>query len=194
MPLAEMRAPFSVACSELADISRGARDANLAGLDAAARRIALAENVAVFHGWGEAGFTGITEATPHPAIALGGDFEQYPRVVARAVAVLSTSGVSGPFGLALGPEEYTGVIETTEHGGLVVFDHLRQVLGGPIVWAPGVRGAVLVSMRGGDFLFECGQDLSVGYSHHDTDEVHFYLEESFAFRVVSPEAAVGLRR
>ena len=48
------------------------------------------------------------------------------------------------------------------------------------------------SMRGGDFLFESGEDASVGYDHHDADAVHLYLEESFSFRVVTPEAAVPL--
>ena len=84
------------------------------------------------------------------------------------------------------------MVETTEHGGLIVFDHLRQILGGPIVWAPGVKGAVVVSLRGGDFLFDSGQDLSIGYSHHDNDQVHLYLEESFSFRVASADAAVAL--
>jgi uncharacterized linocin/CFP29 family protein len=50
----------------------------------------------------------------------------------------------------------------------------------------------VVSLRGGDFLFESGQDLSLGYSHHDADNAHLYLEESFTFRVVTPEAAVAL--
>jgi uncharacterized linocin/CFP29 family protein len=48
-------------------------------------------------------------------------------------------------------------------------------------------------MRGGDFLFESGEDLSVGYSSHDAEHVDLYLEESFTFRVVVPEAAVPLR-
>jgi uncharacterized linocin/CFP29 family protein len=84
------------------------------------------------------------------------------------------------------------VVETTEHGGLIVFDHLRQILDGPIVWAPGVVGAVVLSLRGGDFLFDSGEDLSLGYSHHDSENVHLYLEESFTFRAVTPEAAVVL--
>jgi uncharacterized linocin/CFP29 family protein len=124
---------------------------------------------------------------------LGTDFANYPSPVAKAVEYLLEAGVSGPYGLALGPAAYTGVVETTEHGGLVVFDHLRQILGGPIVWAPGVDGAVLVSMRGGDFLFESGEDLSVGYSSHDAEHVRLYFEESFTFRVVVPEAAVHLK-
>ena len=56
--------------------------------------------------------------------------------------------------------------------------------------APGVSGALVVSLRGGDFVFECGQDLSIGYSSHDGEGVRLYLEESFSFHVVTPEAAV----
>ena len=73
------------------------------------------------------------------------------------------------------------MIQTTEHGGYPLFDHLKKILaGGPIVWSPGVRGAVVVSLRGGDFLFESGQDLSIGYDRHDADRVYLYLEESFS--------------
>jgi uncharacterized linocin/CFP29 family protein len=84
------------------------------------------------------------------------------------------------------------VLETSEHGGYPLLDHLRKILGGPLVWAPGVRGAVVVSLRGGDFLFDAGEDLSVGYETHDADAVQLYLEESFSFRVATPEAAVEL--
>jgi uncharacterized linocin/CFP29 family protein len=55
-----------------------------------------------------------------------------------------------------------------------------------------VDGAVVVSQRGGDFLFESGEDLSVGYDHHDVDTLDLYLVESFTFRVATPEAAVAL--
>ena len=73
-----------------------------------------------------------------------------------------------------------------------MFDHLRKILDGPIVRAPGVEGALVLSMRGGDFLFESGQDLSIGYESHDAEAVRLYLEESFSFRVATGEAAVAL--
>ena len=50
----------------------------------------------------------------------------------------------------------------------------------------------MLSQRGGDFLFESGQDLAVGYDRHDDEAVHLYLEESFSFRVATPEAAVAI--
>lgn len=192
LAVAELRCDFSISREELRDGDRGAEDVDLEPLDEAAQAIARAENVAVFHGWPEAGIVGITEASSHPPIALGDDFDAYPSRVAKAVELLLRGGVSGPYGLALGPAGYTGVIETTEHGGYLVFDHLSKILGGPIVWAPGVEGAVVLSIRGGDFLFESGQDLSVGYASHDDQSVALYLEESFSFRVATAEAAVTL--
>jgi uncharacterized linocin/CFP29 family protein len=89
-------------------------------------------------------------------------------------------------------EIYTHVLETTEHGGYPLLDHLRQIIGGPLVWAPGVRGAVVVSQRGGDFVLEVGEDLSVGYDRHDADVVELYLVESLSFRVLTSDAAVAL--
>jgi uncharacterized linocin/CFP29 family protein len=191
-PLVEPRARFSLARAELQDIDRGAEDPDLDSLDEAARNIAVAENMAIFHGWEPAGLPGITAASPHDPIALSGDLTACPRHVAEAVEVLLSSGIGGPYGLALGPDVYKGVIETTEHGGYPLFEHLRHILGGPLAWAPGVDGAVVVSLRGGDFLFDCGQDLAIGYEDHDAEAVRLYLVESFSFRVATPEAAVAL--
>jgi uncharacterized linocin/CFP29 family protein len=193
LALVEVRAPFSVSRAELADGDRGAADVDLEELDEAAHRLATLENLAVFHGWSAAAIAGITEVSPHAPISLSGSHEKYPSHVAKAVQLLLEAGVEGPYGLALGPDEYTGVVETAEHGGYPLLDHLRKILGGPIVWAPGVRGAVVLSLRGGDFLFQSGQDLSIGYDHHDADTVQLYLEESFSFRVATAEAAVALK-
>jgi uncharacterized linocin/CFP29 family protein len=194
LPLVEPRASFTVSRADVADADRGAVDLDFGSLDAAARRMARTENIAVFHGWEQAGVGGITQASTYDAIALTDAFADYPRHVAKAVELLLCEGIDGPYGLALSPSDYTGVVETTEHGGYPTFEHLREILGGPLVWAPGVSGAVVVSLRGGDFLFECGQDLSIGYERHDADAVHLYFEESFTFRVVTPEAAVPLTR
>ena len=192
LPLAELRAAFDVGRDELRAGDRGAEDVDLDALDAAARNMAVAENKAVFHGWATAGMQGITEATPHDAVSRGTDFNNYPRPVAQAVERLLSSGIEGPYGLALGTNDFISVTETAEHGGYPLFDHLRKILGGPIVWSPGVEGAVVVSQRGGDFLFESGQDLAVGYDHHDAETVSLYIEQSFSFRVATPEAAVAI--
>jgi uncharacterized linocin/CFP29 family protein len=192
LALIELRSRFTVAREELRAGDRGAGDVDFASLDAAAQRIVDAENVAVFHAWPKAGIDGITAATPHKPIVRKRSFDDYPGCVARAVELLLRNGVAGPYGLALGREDYTSVVETAEHGGYPLLDHLRNLIKGPIAWAPGVTGAVVLSMRGGDFVFESGQDLSVGYDSHDADSVSLYIEESYSFRVLTPEAAVAI--
>jgi len=192
LALAELRADFSISREELRDHDRGALDVDLDSLDDAAHRIAVAENVAVFHGWREAGIGGIVDSSTHEPKPLGDDAESYSRAVAGAVELLLRSGVAGPYGMALGREPYRRVVETAEHGGSLLLDHLRKILDGPIVWAPGVDGAVVLSQRGGDFSYDCGQDLAIGYEKHDAESVHLYLQESFSFVVASPDAAVAL--
>jgi uncharacterized linocin/CFP29 family protein len=184
LPLVELRAAFTLSRAELADADRGADDPDLDSLGAAARGLALVENVAVFDA--------ITTASPHLPIPLGDDMTACPRHVAEAVEVLRGCGTGGPYGLALGPEVHRSVVETTEHGGYPLFEHLRQILGGPLVWAPGVEGGVVLSLHGGDFLFDCGQDIATAYEDHDREQLHLCLLESFAFRVATPEAAVAL--
>ena len=147
--LVELRAPFTVPRTELEDADRGAEDVELGALDEAARRIARAENSAVFHGWSAAGIAGVIEASPHEQITLGEDCERYPRHVAKAVDTLRAAGIEGDYGLALGPEVHTRVLETSQHGGYPLLEHLREILGGPIVWAPAVDGGAVLSMRGG---------------------------------------------
>ena len=191
LPLVEVRADFALSRAEIRDADRGADDADWEPLDTAAHQIAVSENIAVFHGWNGA-MEGITEATPHDKIPLGEDTAGYPSAVAAAVERLLSAGVTGPYGLALGREQYRLVAETGEDGGYPLLDHLRKILDGPLVWAPGVKGAVVVSLRGGDFLYESGQDLSIGYDSHDADVVRLYLEQSFSFHVATPEAAVAL--
>jgi uncharacterized linocin/CFP29 family protein len=192
LPLVEVRADFELSRAELDDADRGADDVDLGTLDTAAHQIAAAENAAVFHGWRDA-IRGISEASPNDPLPLGPAADGYPRPVAAAVERLLQNGVGGPYGLALGSEQYRLVIETAEHGGYPLLEHLRKIVEGPIVWAPGVSGAVVLSLRGGDFILDSGQDVAIGYDRHEADTVTLYLQESFSFHVATPEAAVALQ-
>ena len=157
------RAPFFVPRSELAAADRGADDVDLDPVIAAGRAAALAEDGLVFDGYEAADITGIIPSSPHPAVTIGDDYARYPEHVARAVAVLRAADIDGPYAVAFGDRCFTGVTETTEHGGYPVFHHLREILGGPVVWGPAVDGAVVLSQRGGDFEITIGEDFSIGY-------------------------------
>jgi uncharacterized linocin/CFP29 family protein len=191
LPLVELRTEFKVSRIELDDVDRGTSAPDLGELDEALRQIALGENAIVFHGYEAGGLQGITESTSHEPIAIA-DIATAPDGVARGVNALRQAGIGGPYGLAICPDMYTTIVETTEYGGELLLDHLRKILGGPLVWAPGIEGGVVLSLRGGDFRIESGQDLSIGYLDHDADVVRLYLEESLNFRVLEPDAAVAL--
>ena len=190
-PLVELRVPFELAREELEAVARGAQDPELDAVRQAARSAGLAEDRAVFQGYAAAGIDGVMQAAKDATLPLTDDFTAYPAVVADAVSRLRTSGVNGPYAIALGPRCYAGLTKTTV-GGYTVMEHVRRLLDGPIVWAPGVDGAVVLSQRGGDFELAVGQDFSLGYLEHSAAKVRLYLQESFTFRVLSPEAAVPL--
>jgi uncharacterized linocin/CFP29 family protein len=192
-PLVELRTPFTVSLDELDAIDRGAAAPDLQVVLDAARRAALAEDTALFAGWPAASVRGLAAGSPHEPVAISEDYGEYAGHVARGVAALRRAGIGGPYALALGPRCYTGVIEGSAHGGYPVLEHIRMILGGPIVWAPSVDGAVVVSQRGGDHVLTLGQDWSIGYAGHRGDGVDLYLEESFTFELREPAAAIALR-
>lgn len=190
-PLVELRVPFELSREELEEVGRGAQDMNLDAVREAARAAALAEDRAVFHGYAEAGIGGIVDASAKSRCAITEDYTKYLGSVAEALHKLRAAGIGGPYAIALGPRCFTGLGKTML-GGFPALEQLRRLLDGPIVSAPAVDGAVLLSQRGGDFELTVGQDFSIGYLEHTATRVRLYLQESMTFRVLSPEAAVPL--
>jgi uncharacterized linocin/CFP29 family protein len=190
-PLVELRVPFELSREELEAIGRGAKDIDLDAVREAARAAALAEDRAVFHGYAEAGIGGIVDASAASRCAITEDYTKYLASVAEALHKLRAAGIGGPYAIALGPRCFTGLGKTML-GGFPALEQLRRLLDGPIVSAPAVDGAVLLSQRGGDFELTVGQDFSIGYLDHSATSVRLYLQESMTFRVLSPEAAVPL--
>jgi uncharacterized linocin/CFP29 family protein len=191
LPLVELRAVFTLSRDELEALDRGAPDVDLQPVVEAARSAALAEDKAVFYGLEAAGITGIAQAAPQ-TLALSDDYLRYPDVVAQALERLRSAGIAGPYAIALGPRCYTGLTQTRD-AGYPVIEHVRRLLDGPIVWAPAADGAIVLSLRGGDFRLSMGQDFSIGYLDHDEQRVRLYIEETCTFHVNTPEAAVPLR-
>jgi uncharacterized linocin/CFP29 family protein len=190
-PLVELRAPFELPIGELDDASRGADDLDLGPLIEAAKRIARAEDHAVFNGWPAAGVRGVLETSPHPAVAAKSAIE-LPSAVTMAKETLRRAGVDGPYALVLGPAIYDDLQAAAEDG-YPIRNRVEKLVD-RIVWAPALEHGVLVSLRGGDFQLTVGQDLSIGYLGHDATSVRLYLTESFAFRTLEETASVRLGR
>ena len=125
-------------------VERGAQDADWQPVKDAAKKIAFAEDRAVFEGYPAAGITGIRQSTSNPALTLPAEVRDYPNVVSQAVSALRLAGVGGPFSLLLSADAYTMVSETSDHG-YPIREHLARVIDGEIIWAPAIDGAFLLS-------------------------------------------------
>jgi len=192
-PLIELRAGFVLARAELDRIDRGGHGPDLTPLTEAAARLARAEDRAVFHGYPAGSIDGIRARSAEVARDAAGGSTGYPSLLAEAVRMLRIAGVGGPYGMAAGDRCFTELHAATTRDGFLLLDAVRQILGGPIVWAPAVDGAVVVGMRGGDFRLTVGRDIAIGYLGHTATMVELYLVESFTFEVLAPEAAIWLR-
>jgi uncharacterized linocin/CFP29 family protein len=104
--------------------------------------------------------------------------------------LLVAAGVSGPYALVLDPETYR--LLASDVGAYPSRQRVEKLIEGPILQSQELEGGLLVSLRGGDFQMDVGQDVAVGYATHTTERVHLFLLETLTFRVVEAEAAVRL--
>ncbi len=189
--LVELRVPFELARQAIDYVARGANDSDWSPLKDAARKIAFAEDRAVFEGYASAGIQGIRQLTSNPELTLPADVKSYPGAVAQAVSQLRLAGVNGPYALLLGAESYTAIGGASDDG-YPVLQHIQALVDEEIVWAPAIAGGVVLTTRGGDFELHIGQDISIGYLSHTETAVRLYLQESFTFLPLTAEAAVML--
>ena len=190
-PLVEFRVPFDLDRQQIDDVERGANDSDWQPAKDAARKIAFAEDSAIFQGYAAAGITGIAEGTSNPRVSLPADVRQYPDAIAQALSQLRLVGVNGPYSVVLGAAPYTALAETTDNG-YPVLQHIRRLVETEIVWAPAIDGAFVLTTRGGDFDLHIGQDFSIGYLSHTDAAVRLYLQETFTFLLLTSEASVAL--
>lgn len=190
-PLVELRVPFELSRQEIDDVERGSDDSDWQPAKDAAKKLAFAEDRAIFDGYPDAGIKGVRESTSNPIETLPADVRDYPDAIAHALSQLRLMGVNGPYSVLLGAGEYTALAETRDHG-YPVLEHVKRIVEGNLIWAPAIEGAFVVTTRGGDFQLSIGQDISIGYLSHNDSAVQLYLQESFVFRVLTTEAAVAL--
>ncbi len=189
--LVELRVPFELDRQAIDDVERGANDSDWQPAKDAARRIAFAEDGAIFEGYAAAGIEGIRQGTSNPIVALPADVRDYPEAIAQALSQLRLVGVNGPYAVLFGADAYTALAETSDHG-YPVLEHVRRLVNDEIIWAPAIAGAFVMTTRGGDFELHLGQDVSIGYSSHTETTVRLYLQETLTFLLLTSEAAVAL--
>lgn len=191
VPVVELRVEFSLDRESIDDVERGGQDGDWQQAADAALALARAEDRAILDGLPAAGILGVRKSAGGHTVRLPNEVSRYPEAVARALSMLRTAGVDGPYSLLLGEQDYIAVRDSTEQGYLIDA-HLRRLLGGDLVWAPAVTAPMVLTTRGGDFVLHLVQDVSVGYAGHNDTDVRLYLQEAFTFLDLTSEAAVVL--
>ena len=190
-PLIELRVPFELDRQMIDDVERGANDSDWQPAKDAAKKIAFAEDGAIFEGYAAAGIEGIRQGTSNPIETLPSDVRNYPDAIAHALNQLRLVGVDGPYSVLFSADAYTALAEARDYGDPVL-EHVRRLVDGEIIWAPAITGAFVLTTRGGDFDLHIGQDISIGYASHTDTAVRLYLQETFTFLLLTTEAAVAL--
>jgi len=189
--LVELRVTFELQRQTIDDVDRGANDSDWQPAKDAARKLAYAEDGAIFEGYAAAGIVGIRQGTSNPKMTLPSDVREYPEAIAQGLSRLRLVGVNGPYAVLLDADVYTALAETSDQG-YPVLDHVKRLVDDKIIWAPAIHGAFVVTTRGGDFDLHIGQDVSIGYLNHTDATVGLYLQETFSFLMLTAEAAIAL--
>ena len=183
-PLIETRVPFELDIWELDNIVRGARDIELQPVIDAARKAALFEEQAIYHGFKEGAIAGIIASIEHKALPMTDNPSGFLQALVKGVATLTQSSVGGPYAFVVNPDIWAAMSGSIQ--GYPLTKRVENITGGPTILCPAIQDALLVSVRGGDLELIIGQDFSIGYEAHDSKKVTLFLTESFTFRVLDP--------
>ncbi len=189
--LVELRVPFDLERQMIDDVERGANDSDWQPAKDAARKLAFAEDRAIFEGYAAAGIVGVRQGSSNPQKPLPADVRKYPEAFAQALNQLRLVGVNGPYSILLSADAYTELAETSDYG-YPVLEHVKRLADGKIIWAPAIDGAFVVTTRGGDLDLHIGQDASIGYLSHTESHIRMYLQEAFTFIYLTSESSVAL--
>lgn len=190
-PLLEVRASFELDRWEMDNIVRGAKDIDLTPLEEAAEKIAKYEEEAIYKGNSKAGIKGILEIEGVSEFELGNSREEIVDAITKGVLKLQKNYSSMPFSLVVGTEVYRTI--NKEIKGYPLTNQLKDIIGGEIIVSPSIEGALLVPSNDEDLEMTIGQDLSIGYQHHDDKKVRLFITESFTFRVLDPTIIIKFK-
>lgn len=188
LPFVEIRKPFELDLWELDNIERGAKDVDLTPLEEAAKEIAFFEEKVIYEGFEPIKIIGLEQASENPSVNIPKNTNAFLKELGKQIIHLSQNGVEGPYSLVITSAEWLELVKLSE--GYPIQKQLTEILGGKLIINHSNKHSFLVSERGGDYELIQGQDITLGYDTHDTQNVKLYLTASFTFRVLSPEAVV----
>jgi len=193
IPMTEIRYDFSIPKTTLDAMKRDIEDYDDTPLRAAANAFGSAENGMILDGLSATGSRGLLDSLTQKVLKASGARELMVSA-ARSLGMFNSEFVDGPFNILVSGTTFAQLVVEAE-GGETMKQKLENIFGaGVLVIAEAVGDdkALVISQRGGDFIFYSGLDVQVGFDSESADALNFFLIESAAFRVINPEAAVRI--
>lgn len=189
--MTEVRHDFSIPKTTLEAMKRDIEGFDDAPMREAANAFGAAENGMILDGLEVVGMPGMLGALSQEILSASGPKELMV-AAAKSMGMFNAEFVDGPFKLLVSSATFAGLVMEAE-GGETMKQKIENIFGaGAIVIteAVGDDKALIVSQRGGDFVYYSGLDVQVGYDSESDDALNFFLLETAAFRIIGPEAAV----
>lgn len=189
----ESRVDFSLDIMELHNVERGLSNPDLVPVERAALAAAAFEDRMVYEGISEFGTHGMSNAAdvPHAKLATS-DPSAFLHSVDEIVDDMATKeSIAGPYAF-VGGNRLRHILNQVNGGRswLEIAEKNADIK--KFVCTPSFDGAMLVSLRGGDFELFIGGDFGVGYTGREGSKLSFFITESAAFRVQEQRACVVL--
>jgi len=189
----EIKKTFTLPHSVIEDIKRNKPDFDNKALMDAVNSFAKIENQIILQGQNEANIAGILNGICDTLEAKEG--RGILGAVAASLGLFNANFIDGPFKLVVSSATMA-TLQTQSYDGMSLKSKLDEILGvGSIVINPEIGNdkALVVSQRGGDFEFYSGLDVSLGFEKETDEGVELFLIQTFAFRAITPQAAVLIR-
>lgn len=191
--MTEIRYDFSIPKTTLDAMKRDLEGFDDTPMRAAANTFGAAENGMILDGLASIGTAGLLASLSQDTLKARGA-KELMAATARSLGMFNNEFVDGPFKLVVSGATFAQLVVESD-GGETMKEKIENLLGaGAVVIADAIGDdkALVISQRGGDFVFYSGLDVHVGFDSESDDAMHFFLLESAAFRVINPEAAVRI--
>jgi uncharacterized linocin/CFP29 family protein len=167
---------------------RGAPVLDTGPAETAARELALAEDRVAFYG--DPAGSGFVTSRKSPRTHAQ-DWKRPGQVLAdlvKAVEILDTAGIPGPYEAVLPPTRYYAYLQAVDETGYPTARRLRDVLAA-VHRSPVMREAVSLLHAGQRLRLSVSGDLATGYRLHDREAVLFTSRPSHRRRVTPKRSA-----
>jgi len=126
-----------------------------------------------------------------------GDYETIPfgengasimKSISEGVVKLKEAYVDKPYTLVVGKKAWEKI--NSETGSYPLINRIEDLLGSKVIYSHVLEGALLLPYNYEDLEMTIGKDFGIGYQSSDSENVTFFITESFTFRVLDTSLIV----